>query len=159
MKVVVAILAVLTVVAVGIGIWFFVRDEYPFQVGDGDVAAVTYEYRDQNVWVSGTVTDPPDDLAGWISGWERDASGESPSTDSTVTIILRDGRRLRLNVGGKRGYGSWVGADGRSGPSLGVHFNDAFVWYVRGLGDGFGGGSAAVPGEPPPPAPSPSLSP
>jgi hypothetical protein len=142
-RVVWVVLVVLTVAAVGVGAWFFVRDEYPFQeVGDGDVLALVYARSEASGRVFGYVDDPPADLAVWISRWERDADGEAVSTEDTVTVMLRDGRRLRLEVGGSRGYASWIGSDGKAGDSFGVHFNEAFVWYVRGLRAGVEAGPA-----------------
>jgi hypothetical protein len=145
-------LAALTVVAVAVGAWFYVRDEYVFQdVGDGDVAGLTYEGPTGDGWARGSVDDPPAELAGWIRGWERDTSGESVSTDITVTIVLSDGRAIRVDAGGTRGYATWIAADGTTGQSLAVHLNDAFVRYVEGVGDGL----TAAPAIPDDASPSP----
>jgi len=138
-------LVVLTVVAVGVGAWFFVRDEYPFQeVGEGDVLALIYESPREGGDVLGYVADPPAELPVWISRWERDADGGSVPTEVTITVMLSDGRRLVLDVGGSRGYATWIDADGKAGDSFAVHFNEAFVWYVRGLSTGFKEGPAIV---------------
>jgi hypothetical protein len=166
MKVVWIVLAVLTVVGVAVGAWFFVRDEYPFQgVGDDDVVALIYEQQGDDGPVVGYVDDPPDELGGWIRGWERDTSGEAAATSVLVTVLLRDGRALRLDVGGdatQRGYAAWVATDGRPGESLAVHFNDAFIWYLGGLRDGLLENPGPLPGQESPsstPAATPTATP
>ena len=146
-------LAVLTVVAVAVGAWFYVGDEYAFQdVNDGDVAGLTYAGPTGDGWALGSVDRPPEELAGWIRGWERDTSGESATTDVIVTIELTDGRAIRVDVGGTRGYATWIAADGTTGQSVAVHLNDAFVRYVEGVGDGL----TAAPAIPSEPSPSPT---
>ena len=54
MRIVWIVLAVLTVAAVVVGAWFYVRDEYAFQeVGDDDVTGLTYEGPTGDGWVYG----------------------------------------------------------------------------------------------------------
>jgi hypothetical protein len=147
-RIVWVVLVVLTVIVVGVGVWFFVRDEYPFQqVGDDDVVGLTYDRGGPGSRVIGYVGHPPRDLPGWVRSWERNSGGDETSVEAVVTVLLRDGRRLRLEVGGARGYACWIGADGRAGESFGGPFNEAFIWYIRGLGVGL---DARPPVEPSP---------
>lgn len=150
MRIVWIVLAVLTVAAVVVGAWFYVRDEYAFQeVGDDDVTGLTYEGPTGDGWVYGSIHETPADLPRWIRGWERDTSSESVTTDVTVTIALADGRAIRVDIGGKRGYATWISAGGAAGKSVAVYLNDGFVRYIEGLGDGLTASS-------PTPAASPS---
>jgi hypothetical protein len=141
---VVWLLVALTVVAVAVGIWFFVRDEYPFNLGPDDVVALTYESHGENGPLFGYVEDPPADLAGWVSLMERDTSGEAVPVEATVTIMVADGRRLRLEVSGGRATARWVGIDGRPGTPVTVHLDDRLVWYLKGLRVGLESASPPV---------------
>lgn len=159
MKIVWIVLAALTVVAVGVAAWFYVRDEYAFQdVGSGDVVALTIDIQGDSGRVFGYIDDPPSDFPSWMRGWERDTSGESAETDTVVTVILDDGRRVRLDVGGQRGYATWIGVDGTTGETVAVHFNDSFVWYLAGVRAGLSEWGRVVPGSEQSSSPSPSPS-
>jgi hypothetical protein len=153
-------LLVVTIVAVGVGAWFFVRDEYPFQV-ESDIAFLAFEGHGDGGWRYGYVDDPPPELGEWLSSMERDASGDTVTPEEQLTVVLADGRRLHLIVGGDRGIAHWIAADGTTGPSVPVHIDQRLMWYVRGLAMGLGAGTSPAPAESPgsPGSPGPTASP
>ena len=127
----------LTIVLVGVGIWFYVRDDYPFQIGSSEITGMVYHSVASGRPVAGYVGNPPAELATWISGMEETSTPESSPATTVVTIVRSDGPSLRIAMDGSRGYASWVSADGTATPAVGLHLNESFVWYVRGVGDAF----------------------
>jgi hypothetical protein len=125
----------LTIGLVAFGIWYYVRDDYPFQIDTGEITGLVYNSSASGSPVSGYVGRPPGELAEWISGMEKTSVAESSPTTTVVTIMRSDGPSLRIAIDGSRGYASWVGADGSATPAVGLHLNSPFVWYVRGIGD------------------------
>ena len=92
---------------------------------------------------------------------EKDSSDETVRVTTVLTVVETDGRLLRLFLGGSRGYGRSVEPDGTESAPVGVQLNQAFVWYVRGVGDALAADQQAEP-QPAPgagpssPAPSPT---
>ena len=156
-RVVVWVLVAVTVVLVGVGIWWFVRDEYPFGVDAEEIAAMSYERSLAGVAVGGYVSEPPRDLAGWLSAMERDSTGEDVATTGAIMVYLHDGRCLRLELDGSRGVGTWIAPDGSADEPVGVHVPDQLVRYLDGLDDGLT--AIPLPGSQAPHAASPTASP
>lgn len=125
----------LTIALVAVGIWFYVRDDYPFQIDAGEITGLVYHSVASGTPVSGYVGSPPDELAEWVSGMEKTSVAESSPATTVVTIVRSDGPSLRIAIEGSRGYASWVSADGTATPAVALHLNPLFVWYVRGVGD------------------------
>jgi hypothetical protein len=128
-------LLVLTIVIVVGGIWYFVRDEYPFQLVAGDVTGATVESL-AGAKVFGVVPSPPADLAGWVSSSERDSTDMRPPATMRITIALRDGRLLRLDVGPEVTYGTWLGGEGAAGPPDEIATSHDLYWYLAGVAAG-----------------------
>jgi hypothetical protein len=148
----------LTVGLVAFGIWYFVRDDYPFQLTSGQILGLSYHSVAAGTTVSGYVSNPPAELADWISSMEKDSSDEPVPVTTVVTVDQVGGSSLLIYLGGSRGYGRWVEPDGTESAPIGVQLNQAFVWYVRGVGDGLSA-SQGVPEPAPGPAsltPSPA---
>ena len=112
------------------GIWFYVRDNYPFQIDAGEITGLVYHSVASGGPVSGYVGSPPGELADWISGMEKTSVAESSPASTVVTIVRSDGPSLRIAIDGSRGYASWVSADGSATPAVGLHLNAA-VRLVR----------------------------
>jgi hypothetical protein len=156
----------LTIGLVAFGIWYYVRDDYPFQLAAGQIVGLSYSSVAAGSTVSGYIADPPAELADWISSMEKDSSDTTVPVTTVVTVVQADGPSLRLYLGGQHGYGRWVESDGSQSPAVGVQVSQAFAWYVRGVGDALGAARAqpqaaptAVPASSSPSAsPSPSLS-
>jgi len=130
----------LTVAAVAFGVWYYVRDDYPFQVSAGQITGLTYEAIGPVGTASGVVPSPPADLADWLSTMESE-SGDQPVTIVGVALIhLSDGRalRLELDVSGRTGLGQWISPGGVRSESARVHVGQDLSWYLRGVGDGLG---------------------
>ena len=66
---------------------------------------------------------------------EKDSSDETVTVTTVVTVVLTDGRQLRLYLGGSRGFGRWVEPGGAESTPVGVQLNQPFVWYLQGVGD------------------------
>ena len=65
-----------------------------------------------------------------------------------------------LSIGGSRGDGSWVDANGVATAPVGVQVGQAFLWYLRGVGDALATGRHSVtPRLAPTTAPSPAGTP
>lgn len=169
---------VATIALVAFGIWYYVHDDYPFQLTSDQIAGLAYHSLptgspaqgsasgsgSASASVSGYISDPPAELAGWVSSIEKDSSEENASATTVVTVVETDGRLLRLFLHGSRGYGRWVEPDGTQSEAVGVRLNQAFVWYVRGVGDALIASQQAEPrpassAGSPTPTPSPTLTP
>jgi hypothetical protein len=152
---------VLTIALVAFGIWYYVHDDYPFQISSDQIAGLSYHSVPTGSSVSGSasgsvsgyISDPPVELADWVSSMEKDSSDETVPVTIVVTVVQTDGRLLRLFLGGSRGYGRWVEPDGTESTPVGVQLNQAFVWYVQGVGDALAASQQAEP------QPAPSASP
>jgi hypothetical protein len=131
----------LTVALVALGIWYYVRDDYPFQLTSTEITGLAYRSVTAGQVVSGVVSHPPAELAGWISGMEKQALDTSQPATTEVTILRSDGPALRLSIAGGQAAASWVYADGRTTPPVGLQLNEAFVWYLHGLRDGLATGA------------------
>jgi hypothetical protein len=127
-------LLIATVVLVSVGIWYFLRDEYPFQISQGDIVQVDYETFGSFGSAAGVVPTPPN-LAAWIGGMELNTSGERTDTNAVMVVVLRDGRSLRLDLGATTAYGTWV-TGGQDGDSVGVDIPKPFRSYLSGLAAG-----------------------
>jgi hypothetical protein len=157
----------LTIALVAFGIWYYVHDDYPFQLTSDQIAGLSYHSvpassvsGSASGSVSGYISDPPAELADWVSSMEKDSSDETVVVTTVVTVVQTDGRLLRLFLGGSRGYGRWVEPDGSQSAPVGVQLNQAFVWYVRGVGDALAASRQAEPQAPPSASPiSPTHSP
>jgi hypothetical protein len=137
----------LTIALVAFGIWYYVHDDYPFQLTSDQIAGLSYHSMptDGSGSVSGYISDPPGELAGWVSSMEKDSSDETVVVTTVVTVVQTDGRLLRFFLGGSRGYGRWVEPDGSESTPVGVQLNQAFVWYVQGVGDALAARRQAEP--------------
>jgi hypothetical protein len=166
----------LTIALVAFGIWYYVHDDYPFQLTSDQIAGLSYHSVPTSSSVSGSasgsdsgsvsgyISDPPVELAGWVSSMEKDSSDETVAVTTVVTVVQTDGRLLRLFLGGSRGYGRWVEPDGSESTPVGVQLNQAFVWYVQGVGDALAASRQAEPqvtpsASPASSTPSPTVSP
>jgi hypothetical protein len=125
----------LTIALVAFGIWYYVRDDYPFQMASGEITGLTYRSVSSGVTVSGYIGRPPDELADWISATEKISTAESAPATTVVTIVRSDGPSLRIEVDGTRGYASWVNPDGSATTPVGLRLTNDFLWYLRGVGD------------------------
>jgi hypothetical protein len=139
----------LTIALVAFGIWYYVREDYPFQLSSDQIAGLSYHSMPSAgsgmVSVSGYISHPPADLAEWVSSMERDSSEQTVPVTTVVTVVLADGRRLRLFLGGSRGFGSWVEPGGSQSTPVGVQLNQPFVWYLQGVGDALAAGRSTEP--------------
>ena len=139
----------LTIALVGFGIWYYVRDDYPFQLTPSEITGLSYRSVATGAVVSGYITHPPVELADWISSMEKDSSDQAVPMTTVVTIVRSDGPSLRLAIGGTHGDGSWVAANGVATAAVGVQVGQAFLWYLRGVGDALASDHAATPGRGP----------
>jgi len=160
------IVVLLTIAAVAFGVWYYVRDDYPFQVTAGEIRGLSYQAGTEGLVFSGTVASPPSDLADWLSSTEQDASDQPIRPAGVVTVHLVDGRSLRLAVDldTRIAVGRWVSPDGVAGAVTRVHLGQDFAWYLRGVHDGLverwsEPGPAATTASPSPGAVQPSGSP
>ncbi len=151
----------LTIALVGVGIWYYVRDDYPFQLSSTEITGLSYRSVGAAGAVSGYIVRPPPELADWISSMEKDSSDQSVPVTTVVTIVRSDGPALRLAIGGNRGFASWLQPSGSTATApVGVQLGPAFVWYLRGVGDALAASHHTVtPRQPPTAAPSPTPSP
>ncbi len=131
-------IVLLTVAGVAVGIWYYVRDDYPFQISQADIRGFGYRAETPKGSVAGYVTDPPAELAAWISAMEKDATDEPLRIDGVLTLFLADGRSLQfaLDLNELRGAGRWVAPDGAETAPEGVHVGPALAWYLRGVAAG-----------------------
>jgi hypothetical protein len=145
-----------TIVAVTVGVWYYVRDDYPFQVNSTEIVGLAYRTTARDGTVTGYVTRPPAELADWISAMEQDSAQQTAPLTSVVTVVLAGGRGLRLNVdlGSQLGNAWWLSPDGTTTAPIGIHLSQAFVWYLRGVAAGL-----AAPGRQLEASPSPAASP
>jgi hypothetical protein len=125
----------LTIALVAFGIWYYVHDDYPFQLTPGEITGLSYRSVTAGGAVSGYIVRPPAELADWISSMEKDSSEQSVPATTEVTVVRSDGPSLQLSIGGLRGYGRWVDANGAGTAPIGVRLSQAFLWYLRGVGD------------------------
>ena len=125
------VLLVVSVVAAVAGIWYFMRDEYPFQFRSADVAGATVESL-SGAKVFGAIPAPPAELAGWISSSELDTSEVTLPATVRITIALRDGRWLQLDVGPEVTWGAWIGGVTSSAP-VEIATNHDLYWYLEGV--------------------------
>ncbi len=149
----------MTIALVAFGVWYYVHDDYPFQLTSDHIAGLSYHSLPASGSVSTYISDPPAELAGWISSMEKDSSDETVRVTTVVTVVETDGRLLRLFLGGSRGYGRSVEPDGTESAPVGVQLNQAFIWYVRGVGDALAANRQAEPRPAPsagPSSPTPS---
>jgi hypothetical protein len=155
----------LTIALVAFGIWYYVHDDYPFQLTPSEITGLSYRSVTTGGAVSGFIARPPAELADWISSMEKDSSDEPVPVTTVVTVVRSDGPSLLLYVGGARGYGRWLYADGAETAAVGVQIDQALLWYLRGVGDALAAGGHAVTPRPTPqasgasPATSPATSP
>ena len=162
----------LTIALVAFGIWYYVHDDYPFQLTSDQIAGLSYHSVPTSSSVSGSasgsvsgyISNPPVELAGWVSSMEKDSSDETVVVTTVVTVVQTDGRLLRLFLGGSRGYGRWVEPAGSQSAPVGVQLNQAFVWYVQGVGDALAASRQTEPqptpgASPTSPTQSPTVSP
>jgi len=150
----------LTIALVGFGIWYYVHDDYPFQIASSEITGLSYRAVGAGGVVSGYIVRPPPELADWVSSMEKDSSEQSAPVTTVVTVVRSDGPSLRLSIGGTRGRGSWVDADGTATAPVGVELGPAFLWYLRGVGDALAATRHTVTPRPAPDAaPSPTPSP
>ena len=129
----------LTIALVAFGIWYYVHDDYPFQLSSDQIAGLSYHSMasapSDRASVTGYISNPPADFASWVSSMEKDSSDETVPVTTVVTVVLTDGRQLRLYLGGSRGLGQWVEPGGTESTPVGVQLNEPFVWYLQGVGD------------------------
>jgi len=150
----------LTIALVGFGILYYVHDDYPFQLTPSEITGLSYRSVATGVVASGYISRPPVELADWISSMEKDSSEQTLPVTMLVTIVRSDGPSLRLSIGGSRGDGSWVDANGVATAPVGVQVGQAFLWYLRGVGDALAAGRHSVtPRSAPTTAPSPAGTP
>ena len=124
----------LTIALVAFGIWYYVRDDYPFQLTASEITGLSYRSVTTGGAVSGFIARPPSELADWISSMEKDSSDEPVPVTTVVTVVRSDGPSLRLYVGGARGYGRWVYADGAETAAVGVQIGQALAVVPAGRG-------------------------
>ncbi len=149
----------LTVALVAIGIWYYVRDDYPFQLTSTEITGLAFRSVTAGQVVSGVVSHPPSELAAWISGMEKETLDTSQPATAEVTVLRSDGPALRLSIADGHAAASWVYADGHATPPVGLQLNQAFLWYVRGVRDGLDTGVGRVhPLTPGASSPSPTAS-
>jgi hypothetical protein len=151
-----------TIVGVTLGVWYYVHDDYPFQVSSAEIVGLAYRSSAGDGAVAGYVARPPVELADWISAMEQDSSEETAPLTTLLTVVLSGGRMLRLNVDldSRHGNGWWLSSDGTPSPAIGVHLSQAFVWYLRGVGAGLAATGPQLEASPTPAAsPSPTPSP
>ena len=88
----------LTIALVAFGIWYYVRDDYPFQLSPDQIAGLSYHSvaapGSGAASVSGYISEPPPDLADWVSSMEKDSSDETV----TVTTVATGGADRRASV-------------------------------------------------------------
>jgi len=127
---------VATIAAVGAGIWYYVRDDYPLQLTPTEITGLVVRAATSDGVVSGYIAHPPAELAQWVSSMEKDSSdvAGAPAT-ITVTIERSDGPALRLSIGGQLAAASWIGPGGSATAPIGVQVNQAFRWYLHGVTD------------------------
>lgn len=127
---------VATVAAVAFGIWYYVRDDYPFQLTASEITGLTVHGVVAGRPVSGSIAHPPQELAQWISSMEKtSSSGTGAPADTVVTVERSDGPGLRLSIDGTYAAASWIGAGGSVTPPVGLQVNQTFLWYLRGVTD------------------------
>jgi len=149
----------LTVALVALGIWYYVRDDYPFQLTSTEITGLAYRSVATGQVVSGVVSHPPAELAGWISGMEKETLDTTEPATAEVTILRSDGPALRLSIADGHAAASWVYADGHATAPVGLQVNEAFLWYLRGVRAGLESGAGRVrPLAPAAGSPSPSAS-
>jgi hypothetical protein len=147
----------LTIALVALGIWYYVRDDYPFQLTSTEITGLAIRSSVAGHVVSGVVAHPPAELATWISGMEREALDTTQPATIEVTVLRSDGPALRLSIADGHAAASWVDADGHVTPPVGLQLSEAFLWYLRGLRDGLDTGAGRVrPLSPGPSSPSPT---
>jgi len=148
-----------TIALVAFGIWYYVHDDYPFQLTSSEITGLSYRSVTAHGAVSGYIARPPSELADWISSMEKDSSDQPVGVTTVVTVMRSDGPALRLAIGGSRGVGSWIGASGVASTPIGVQLGQALVWYLRGVGDALGAGRRGVMPRAMPLNPAPTRSP
>ena len=134
----------LTIALVGIGIWYYVHDDYPFQLTPSEITGLSYRSVAAGGAVSGYIVRPPAQLADWISSMEKISSDQSVPVTTVVTVVRSDGPSLRLSIGGASGFGSWVDVNGAATAPVAVQLGQAFLWYLRGVGDALAASGHAV---------------
>jgi hypothetical protein len=134
----------LTIALVALGIWYYVRDDYPFQLTSTEITGLAFRSSVAGHVVTGVVAHPPPELATWISGMEKVALDTSQPATIVVTILRSDGPALRLSIADGSAAASWVDVDGRTTPPVGLQLNQAFLWYLRGVRDGVDAGGGRV---------------
>lgn len=134
----------LTVALVALGIWYYVRDDYPFQLTSTEITGLAIRTSVGGHVVSGIVAHPPAELATWVSSMEKETLDTSQPATMQVTILRSDGPALRLSIAAGHAAASWVDADGHATPPVGLQLNQAFLWYLRGVRDGLATGAGRV---------------
>lgn len=132
-------LVVLSAVVVVVGVWYFRRDEYPFQFTQAQVAAARVESIKGPVFV-GTLATVAPELAAWVGSMERDSSDVPPDPFVRLVIDLNDGRRLQLDVGLDVSLGSWTAGPDAGEPPIRLDTETDLYWYLRGVSDVLRGG-------------------
>jgi hypothetical protein len=132
-------LVVLSAIAVVVGVWYFRRDEYPFQFTQGQVVSARVESLESPV-VVGTLASPAPELAAWIGSMERDTSDVPPDTVTRLVVDLNGGRQLQLDVGPDVSLGSWVAGPQAGQPPIRLDTETDLYWYLRGVIDAMPGG-------------------
>ena len=134
-------LVLLTIAAVSFGVWYYLRDDYPFQLTSGEITGLSYQAGASGLVESGTVAAPPAGLADWVSTMEQDASDAPIEPTGVATIHLADGRSLSLAVdyAARIALGRWVSSSGREGAEVRVHLGQDMAWYLQGVHDGLSG--------------------
>ena len=135
---------VATIVAVAVGIWYYVRDDYPLQLTSTEITGLAVRAVTAGGPVSGYIAHPPAELAQWVSSMEKVSSDAAEPVTTTVTIERSDGPALRLAIGGSQGAASWIEADGRATPPVNVQVSQAFLWYLHGVSDALANSSHGV---------------
>ncbi|HMK91641.1 MAG TPA: hypothetical protein VK576_01460 [Thermoleophilia bacterium] len=132
------LVVLLTIAAVAFGVWYYVRDDYPFQVTAGEIRGLTYQAGTEGLVFSGTIATPPSDLADWLSSMEQDSSDQPLRPVGVATVRLVGGRSLRLAVDldARLALGRWVSPGGVEGATTRVHIGQGLAWYLRGVHDG-----------------------
>ena len=131
---------------VGFGIWYYVRDDYPFQLTSSEITGlvVPLGHRGRRRVGVHRPTRRRSSPTG-SAAWRRIRASEAVPVTTVVTIVRSDGPSLRLAIGGAQGSASWVDADGIATPPVGLQVGQAFLWYLRGVGDALAARATASP--------------
>ena len=132
-------LVVLSVIAVVVGVWFFRREEYPFQFTQDQVVSARVESL-ESPGVVGTLASPTPELAAWVGSMERDTSDVRFTPVTRLIVDLKGGRQLQLDVGPDVSQGRWVAGPQAGQPPIRLDTETDLYWYLRGVVDAVPGG-------------------